>query len=426
MDRLAEALLQPFLDPEDRTFWVGLVLAMAIAIPWHLRHGGFSWRDLWSRSSLLDVQLLIARQLVATLGWLPVVGGAAWLATHGVRRLDGWFGAPDLGWSPWVVTGLYTLALFVAWDLSRYVLHRLMHEVPVLWELHQVHHSAEVLTPLTFHRIHPLESLLYGLRGALVTGLCAGTFYWLFRGAAVEWTLLGVHAVGLLFNAATGNLRHSHVWLRFPEPVERWLVSPAQHQLHHGLGTDHLNYGTWLAIWDRLGGTWQASGGAAPQRFGLEHTNHGHDLVSAWVGPVLAIGRRVAPWLLFLSPAARAQEPEPDDAADFEVIVEAEGGKPRVAGSAHVIGEEELELYEADDIHQVLGKVPGVYVRGEDGFGLRPNIGIRGANSDRSAKIVLLEDGVLLGPAPYSAPAAYYFPMATRLVGVDHARWCGP
>lgn len=91
----------------------------------------------------------------------------------------------------------------------------------------------------------------------------------------------------------------------------------------------------------------------------------------------------------------------------------------RTAGSNHVLGEEELNRFEYDDISRVLVKVPGVYIRDEDGFGLRPNIGIRGANSDRSSKIVLLEDGVLLGPAPYSAPAAYYVPLATRMVGLE-------
>ncbi|HEY8944818.1 MAG TPA: TonB-dependent receptor, partial [Polyangiaceae bacterium] len=59
-----------------------------------------------------------------------------------------------------------------------------------------------------------------------------------------------------------------------------------------------------------------------------------------------------------------------------------------------------------------------VYVRTEDGVGLRPNIGIRGVNPDRSKKVTLLEDGILFGPAPYSAPAAYYFPLVTRMTAV--------
>ncbi len=121
---------------------------------------------------------------------------------------------------------------------------------------------------------------------------------------------------------------------------------------------------------------------------------------------------------------ASASDDVPGDEAWWDdeslvVTVETEGGVPRVAGSAHVIGEEELERHEYNDIHQVLATVPGVYVRGEDGFGLRPNIGLRGANSDRSAKITLMEDGILLAPAPYAAPAAYYFPMTTRMVGVE-------
>jgi len=90
-----------------------------------------------------------------------------------------------------------------------------------------------------------------------------------------------------------------------------------------------------------------------------------------------------------------------------------------IAGSAHIVDEEKLELTERDDIHRILQEVPGVYVREEDGFGLRPNIGIRGASSDRSAKVTLMEDGILFAPAPYSAPAAYYFPLTTRMVAVE-------
>ena len=92
---------------------------------------------------------------------------------------------------------------------------------------------------------------------------------------------------------------------------------------------------------------------------------------------------------------------------------------PLPAGASTKLDEAELARFERDDVHKVLAEVPGVYVRQEDGYGLRPNIGMRGASSDRSAKITLLEDGVLIAPAPYSAPAAYYFPLMTRMVGLE-------
>lgn len=91
----------------------------------------------------------------------------------------------------------------------------------------------------------------------------------------------------------------------------------------------------------------------------------------------------------------------------------------RIAGSADEVTEEDLERHEHDDPTAVLAPVPGVYVRTEDGYGLRPNIGMRGASSDRSAKITLMEDGVLFAPAPYAAPAAYYFPLITRMTGLE-------
>ncbi len=96
----------------------------------------------------------------------------------------------------------------------------------------------------------------------------------------------------------------------------------------------------------------------------------------------------------------------------------------RMVGSAHTVDEETLKRFKPDDIHRALRGVPGLYVRDEDGVGLRPNIGLRGASSDRSAKVTLLEDGVLLTPSPYAAPAAYYFPLTTRMTGVEV--WKGP
>ncbi len=91
----------------------------------------------------------------------------------------------------------------------------------------------------------------------------------------------------------------------------------------------------------------------------------------------------------------------------------------RKGGSVQTVSQDELEKTEFDDPGQVLAAVPSVQSRGEDGYGLRPNIGIRGTSSERSKKITLMEDGVLFGPAPYAAPAAYYFPLMTRMVGLD-------
>lgn len=88
------------------------------------------------------------------------------------------------------------------------------------------------------------------------------------------------------------------------------------------------------------------------------------------------------------------------------------------AGSARILSQRELERKEYDDPHAVLQAVPGVYARGEDGIGLRPNISLRGVNPDRSKKIALMEDGIPFGPAPYSAPAAYYFPLMTRMTQI--------
>jgi Fe(3+) dicitrate transport protein len=121
---------------------------------------------------------------------------------------------------------------------------------------------------------------------------------------------------------------------------------------------------------------------------------------------------------------AEEANPEQDSAGDElltdDYVVQAQAERAfQAPGSVHVLTEERLEELDYNDPLMVLQQVPGVYVRQEEGFGLRPNIGLRGANAERSRKITLLEDGVLMAPAPYSAPAAYYFPLVARMTSVE-------
>ena len=68
------------------------------------------------------------------------------------------------------------------------------------------------------------------------------------------------------------HLRHSHIWLSWGDRIEGWLISPAQHQLHHSVEPRHFdrNLGSALAIWDRWFGTLvKASSVTRPPDVGL-------------------------------------------------------------------------------------------------------------------------------------------------------------
>ena len=123
--------------------------------------------------------------------------------------------------------------------------------------------------------------------------------------------------------------------------------------------------------------------------------------------------------LAAVSHADEGQQTQADEAVGRIEQVLVIGVREQVPGSGSVIANEELERFDHTDLNQVMSAVPGVYVREEDGFGLRPNIGIRGAAAERSQKITIMEDGVLIAPAPYSAPAAYYVPNISRISRVE-------
>jgi sterol desaturase/sphingolipid hydroxylase (fatty acid hydroxylase superfamily) len=73
-----------------------------------------------------------------------------------------------------------TLVLFLGYELGYWIDHLLKHRIPALWELHKVHHTAEVLTPLTTFRMHPLDTFIFGhilaMTAAVTNGLAAYAF----------------------------------------------------------------------------------------------------------------------------------------------------------------------------------------------------------------------------------------------------------
>ncbi|RFB05260.1 TonB-dependent receptor [Parvularcula marina] len=117
--------------------------------------------------------------------------------------------------------------------------------------------------------------------------------------------------------------------------------------------------------------------------------------------------------------AAAAAETVPAN-ADIDLIT-VTGSRPasEIAGAVDRIDADALRRFEFADINRILRQVPGLNIQEEDGFGLRPNIGIRGSGADRSSKIVIMEDGVPVAPAPYAAPSAYYFPTAGRMNAIE-------
>ena len=170
-----------------------------------------------------------------------------------------------------------TLVLFLAYELGYWLNHWLSHRVPFLWQFHRVHHSAEVLTPLTSYRVHPVYSIVFGNILAVTAAIGSGVVHYCFGDTSQQYALAGENVLVVAFIHVYVHLQHTEVWIPFRGVLGRILVSPAHHQVHHSVDPAHhnRNYGSCLAVWDWMFGTLHvparqrevASFGVEPDRF---------------------------------------------------------------------------------------------------------------------------------------------------------------
>lgn len=97
-----------------------------------------------------------------------------------------------------------------------------------------------------------------------------------------------------------------------------------------------------------------------------------------------------------------------------------------VPGSFSVVDEKELEVRRPFSIKEALSTVPGLnIVQNEDPLGLAQNIGVRGMDPRRTARTLLMEDGLPLFLAPYGDPSSHYIPMLDRVQRIEVVKGSG-
>lgn len=215
----------------------------------------------WNPSTRVDCKIYLVNSLFKILLFFPFLDFSFQISMVTLKYLVKFGGPLTAGMVPGYFALLsFSIFAFVWDDALRFSHHALMHRIPWLWKIHQTHHSATTLTPLTLFRIHPLESALAMLRNSLSLGVAAGIFLYLFDAEFSLATILGVNFFGFAFNLLGSNLRHSHIPVSFGF-MEYLFISPFQHQLHHSNKIEHFdkNFGVSLSVWDLVYGSFVSS-----------------------------------------------------------------------------------------------------------------------------------------------------------------------
>ena len=267
-------ILSPAMDlawsSSSKVYWLYLCSAMLIAAGIYLRtttapsaRGAIDF--VFPKSVMAHASVVADFKIWAVNGFLLIVlffpyfclstltaANATLSALRAVTGLSG------LGWDVnWTTTAAYTLCDLLAIDAALFLAHYLQHRIPALWEFHKTHHSAEVLTPVTVLRMHPVDQILNFTMAAALPGFTAGVFSYLYAQPAHVFTISGLNIGLFLFYIAGVPLRHSHIWVMYPRWIARHISSPAMHLIHHSKDPKHAdkNLAQMFNFWDRLAGT---------------------------------------------------------------------------------------------------------------------------------------------------------------------------
>jgi sterol desaturase/sphingolipid hydroxylase (fatty acid hydroxylase superfamily) len=294
-----------FITGGLRHYWLAIITGLVIAFVVHKKTqpresfiGQFFSYDAWrSPSAQNDYAILLINPLLSVV----LFSGFYSILTHGADALTQGLAMPVENHSTafiLAIGALLTLTLFLVDDFLRWWLHYLQHRIPLLWEFHKVHHSAEVLNFATAERFHPLDVAFFQTVTLFTVGLVNGIFIALWGDHITAWTLIGANGIWFVSNLAGGVLRHSPSWVSFGPRWERWFISPAMHHVHHSGNQEHYdkNFGGALSVWDRWFGTLYIPNGKLKLDYGIgEETVHYRSLWQLYWRPMVQGAKLLIP-----------------------------------------------------------------------------------------------------------------------------------
>jgi len=266
-----EQWLDFFTNPQKRVYWAYLLSAFFIGIIYIIYQNQslkltlktfFTYKSWCSKSAIADYLILFLNSF-----FMFIISSK--LLSKSIIAFTVYYALSDLipnaiiitTLKNWQIAFLFTLTLFILEDFTKYWLHRWLHTVSFLWPFHRVHHSATSLNFFTVFRTHPVEAILFSLRNAVSQGVTVGIFFFLFGNQVTLLMILGANTFNFTFNILGSNLRHSPIALPYPNWLERYFISPAQHHIHHSNKLEHKdkNFAVVFSCWDRWFGSFYHS-----------------------------------------------------------------------------------------------------------------------------------------------------------------------